>query len=51
MTKTIFTGKKVKEFAFDNIFALVATLNAKFSRFTENLLVGNCPGYARYRHS
>ena len=47
MAETIFAGKKIKEFADENIFASLAVLFAVGSWFTEQVLMSNGPRDAR----
>jgi hypothetical protein len=51
MAKAIFAGKKVKELALSNCFAIVAALYAIFPWFAKNLFVGYGPGNAGYGNS
>jgi hypothetical protein len=54
MAKTIFTGKKVKEFSFQQGFTMDAPIQTKFPWFFEYFFVGNCPcntcdWYSKYK--
>ncbi len=43
MTKAIFAGKNIKEFALNNSFAVLAFINTNFAPFAENFFLRNRP--------